>query len=204
MRKNSFCDYICTKCTKTLDGNFDYEKSLKRLEKYSLSGNLEAGARVERILLRNENCKPLSSRNDFNYQPSSSLATDRVSKLILENHKITFDGKSPAHVSGDGNCLFNSLSVGLVGHEKLAPEIRVKTCLEMFFNRHAYYDGPNVKEMKEYFWFRTIMTRHVTLLLGTVLFRPRGQCLRRRRFWVAPSSLCILPEMVSWTEHFVI
>ena len=32
----------------------------------------------------------------------------------------------------------------------------------------------------------------------------RGQCLRRRRFWVAPSSLCILPEMVFWTEHFVI
>ena len=25
---------------------------------------------------------------------------DRVSKLILENHKITFDGKSPAHVAG--------------------------------------------------------------------------------------------------------
>ena len=144
-QKNSFCDYICTKCTNTLDGNFDYEKSLKRLEKYSLSGNLEAGVREERIILRNENSKPLSPRNDFNYQPSSSFATDRVSKLILENHKITFDGKSPAHVSGDGNCLFNSLSVGLVGHEKIAPEIRVETYLEMVFNRHAYYDGPNAK-----------------------------------------------------------
>ena len=31
-RKNSFCDYVCTKCTKTVDGNFDFEKSLKRLE----------------------------------------------------------------------------------------------------------------------------------------------------------------------------
>ena len=39
-------------------------------------------------------------------------------------------------VSGDGNCLFNSLSVGLVGHEKLATEIRFRTCqLGLFSSR---------------------------------------------------------------------
>ena len=64
-RKNSFCDYVCTKCAKTVDGNFDFEKSLKRLEKYSLSGHLEAGARIERLLLLHENNKPLGSRKDF-------------------------------------------------------------------------------------------------------------------------------------------
>ena len=68
------------------------------------------------------------------------------SKMILENHKISFDGKIPVFVSGDGNCLFNSLAVGLVGREKLATEIRVRTCLEMVLNRHAYYDGPNAKK----------------------------------------------------------
>ena len=59
------------------------------------------------------------------------MSPDPVSKMILENHKISFDGKIPVFVSGDGNCLFNSLSVGLVGHEKFATEVRVRTCLEM-------------------------------------------------------------------------
>ena len=117
---------------------------MKRLDKYSLSGHLEAGARIERLLLRHENNKPLGSRKDFVYSPGSLLCP--VSKTILENHEISFDGKIPVFVSGDGNCLFNSLSVGLVGHEKLATEIRVRACLEMVLNRHAYYDGPNAKK----------------------------------------------------------
>ena len=50
--KTPFCDFVCTKCTKTVDGDFDFEKSLKRLEKYSLSGHLETDARIERLLLR--------------------------------------------------------------------------------------------------------------------------------------------------------
>ena len=102
-----------------------------RLGKYSLSGHLEAGARGERLLLRHENNKSLGSRKDFAYSPDSLLSPDPVSKMILENHKISFDGKIPVFVSGDGNCLFNSLSVGLVEHEKLVAEIRAKTCLEM-------------------------------------------------------------------------
>ena len=96
---------------------------------------------MERILLRHTDSKPLSSRLDFTFSASSLLSPDCVSKMILENHKLSFDRKMPAFVSGDGNCLFNSLSVGLVGHEKLATEIRVRTCLEMILNRHAYYDG---------------------------------------------------------------
>ena len=67
---------------------------------------------MERILLRHTDSKPLSSRLDFTFSTSSLLSPDRVSKMILENHKLSFDGKMPAFVSGDGNCLFNSLSVG--------------------------------------------------------------------------------------------
>ena len=78
---------------KTVIGNFDFEKSLKRLEAYSLSGHLEAGVRVERLLLRHENNKPLGSRKDFVYSPGSLLSHDSVSEMLLENHKISFDGK---------------------------------------------------------------------------------------------------------------
>ena len=56
-KKNSFCDYICTSCTKNAAGNFDFEKSIKRLENYSTFGHLEAGARMERILLRHTDSK---------------------------------------------------------------------------------------------------------------------------------------------------
>ena len=49
-------------------------------------------------------------------------------------------------LSGDGNCLFNSLSVGLVGHEKIATEIRLRACLEMVLNRRTYDDRSNAKK----------------------------------------------------------
>ena len=66
-KKNSFCDDICTSCTKNAAGNFDFEKSIKRLENYSTLGHLEAGARMERILLRHTDSKPRSSRLDFTW-----------------------------------------------------------------------------------------------------------------------------------------
>ena len=63
-------------------------------------------------------------------------------KWFWKTTKFHLMEKFPVFLSGDGN----SLSVGLVGHEKLATEIRVRTCLEMVLNRHAYYDGPNAKK----------------------------------------------------------
>lgn len=143
--KNAFCDYICTKCTKTPEGLFDFGKSLKRLEKYSESGNLEAGAHMEMLFLRNENNHAMNLRKDLSYSASSSLTADRVSNQILENLNISIQGKSPVHVSGDGNCLFNALSVGLTGNEGLSLELRVRTCLELFRNRHAYETAANAK-----------------------------------------------------------
>ncbi|XP_074652770.1 uncharacterized protein LOC141907100 [Tubulanus polymorphus] len=44
----------------------------------------------------------------------------------------------PADVSGDGNCLFNAVSVGLCGCEDLATELRVRTCIEMVENSDFY------------------------------------------------------------------
>ena len=167
---------------------------MKRLEKYLLSGHLEAGARIERLLLRHENNKPLGSRKDFVYSPGSLLSPDPVSKMILENHKISFHGKIPVFVSGDGNCLFNSLSVGLVGHEKLATEIRVRTCLDMVLNRHVYYDGPHAKKNERLLEVTDSYDEACTVASRKGAFRPLGQCLPRQLFLVARPSLCFLPE----------
>ena len=44
----------------------------------------------------------------------------------------------PRYVTGDGNCLFNSVSVILCGNESIACELRVRTCVELFLNFEYY------------------------------------------------------------------
>ena len=106
---------------------------------------MEAGANLETILLRNEDNQPFTERKDFTN--SGKLAPDHVSELILESLNISIEGKIPLQVSGDGNCLFNALSVCLVGTEILSSEIRVRTCLELIKNRKAYQNLSNAKEL---------------------------------------------------------
>ena len=106
-------------------GMFDFDKCLKRLENYATLVNLESGAILESILLRNENNTPISNRPNLTY--SSKLTPDRVSKQILDNLNISVGGRTPMFVSGDGNCLYHSISVGLYGNESLSSEIRVRT-----------------------------------------------------------------------------
>ena len=38
----------------------------------------------------------------------------------------------PVNVKGNGNCLFNALSMAIQGNESLSTEIRVRTCLTNF------------------------------------------------------------------------
>ena len=144
-KKNIACDYICSKCTKTPAGTYDFEKSLKRLENYANSGNLEAGASLEMILLRGEKTTPLINRKDLVY--SSDFSTDRVSKQILDSLNMSVAGRTPVYVSGDGNCLYNAISVGICGNESLSTELRVRTCLELIKNRHAYRNAPNARDL---------------------------------------------------------
>ena len=77
-KKNNACDYICSKGTKTPEGTYDFDKSLKRLGNYAKNGNLEAGASLETVLLRSENLTPITNRKDLVY--SANLIADRVSE----------------------------------------------------------------------------------------------------------------------------
>ena len=47
-------------------------------------------------------------------------------------------GLKMINIAGDGNCLFNAISMALFGHERFATEIRVKTCIELVQNRSIY------------------------------------------------------------------
>ena len=144
-KKNNACDYICSKCTKTREGTYDFDKSLKRLGNYAKNGNLEAGASLETVLLRSENLTPITNRKNLVY--SANLIADRVSEQILASLNMSVARRTPIYVSGDGNCLYNAISVGICGNESLSAEIRVRTCLELIKNQHAYRNAPNSREL---------------------------------------------------------
>ena len=117
---------------------FDFDKSLERLANYARIGVLDAGAKLEMMFLRDQPTLDLTQRRDILYSSVDTLIADRVSEQIMEKYKISTDSKTPTHVTADGNCLFNALSVGLVGNESLASELRVRTCLELLKNRRSY------------------------------------------------------------------
>ena len=54
----------------------------------------------------------------------------------------------PVQVTGDGNCLFNSMSVALVGNESMSVELRVRTCIELNENCDAYEQCPEHHELR--------------------------------------------------------
>ncbi|XP_048241360.1 uncharacterized protein LOC125374504 [Haliotis rufescens] len=46
--------------------------------------------------------------------------------------------ESPLKVTGNGNCLFNAVSIGVFGSEIRATELQVRTCIEMTLNAPYY------------------------------------------------------------------
>ena len=113
---------------------FDYTLSLASLESYANRNLLVEGVQVEKILLHNEPLTQIINETNHVYSAQSCLIEDRVSKQILNEHKMCIKDRKPIQVSSDGNCLFNSLSLDIVGNESLAPRLRVLTCIELVSN----------------------------------------------------------------------
>ena len=120
LNESQNCDFICTKikcCKSSINDSFDYTLSLSRLETYASRNLLVEGTQVEKILLRNEPLTQIIKETNHVYIAQTSLTEDKVSKQILNEHKMFVKDRKPIQVSGDGNCLFNSLSVEMVGNE---------------------------------------------------------------------------------------
>ena len=54
----------------------------------------------------------------------------------------------PIHVIGDGNCVFNSVSVAIEGNKALAPKLRVRTCIELVLNFAYYKNHPLYQDFR--------------------------------------------------------
>ncbi len=126
--------YICARCCLGSDGGFDYEASLRHLSSSKISmRHLALAVKREYIFLR---------MHPFNFAGSKpDNATSQVDQNAVTTLNMcggSMDGGRPLYVDGDGNCMFNALSVLLVGSQVLSVELRVRTCLELVNHGPAY------------------------------------------------------------------
>ena len=130
-------EFICSKCCKGCKGQFNYRSAILRLR--DCSGPVFEYLSREKILLRNE--KPLMDSNNFNIpifkHCHPSLFQDRHALVAYQRCGNT-DGRIPVRSSGDGNCLFNSVSIALFGNERFASMFRLLSAIEMFDNQVTY------------------------------------------------------------------
>lgn len=114
--------YHCSKCTTRPDGKFDFQLSLQRLAVNRRDfKKLRDAAKLEKILLRNE--------PKFLYEDSVkvtfnnwALSRDETAASLLGKN---WNGPVPVIAKGDGNCLYNSVSIAICGHEHYATELRL-------------------------------------------------------------------------------
>ena len=65
-----------------------------------------------------------------------------ISEILYEQQKIFNDYFFRA--TADGNCLYNSCSILVVGTEKLAKDLRIAVSIELFLNCEFYHCHPYV------------------------------------------------------------
>ena len=82
----------------------------------------------------------LSRNFDFT---SLTPRCDNVAKTLVPEAFVK--DYIPLTSTGNGNCLFNSISLLLCGSEKLANELRLRTVLELAGNFNFYADHPLIR-----------------------------------------------------------
>lgn len=87
----------------------------------------------------------LDNVSHHNYK---SCKTDNVASTLIPKDIIDFHGKTlrALKASGDGNCLFNSMSILLNKNEDFAKLLRLLSAVELFTNPSFYANHPEVKK----------------------------------------------------------
>ena len=70
-----------------------------------------------------------------------SFKVDELSQALIPD-KLVEHGYKAAQVRGDGNCLFNAMSLALCGDDSLATNLRCLTAAELYLNAAAYSSHP--------------------------------------------------------------
>lgn len=137
-------DYVCKGCVSDSSGNFNYQAALQRLY---VAGNGRYGALLEAIeregLLMPKLMDVCMERKGVNGLVRDEIASATLGASGLEcinRHAIT------AKTLGNGNCLFNAVSIWFKGNEGMAHELRLRAAVEMLVNKDRYLEMPKVSE----------------------------------------------------------
>lgn len=95
----------------------------------------------EEVFLKYEPIEVMPHR-DFDHQKQ-----DPTANAILSHYHHT--AKTALKSTGDGDCLFNSVSMLLTGDESKSVELRFRCCVEMIVNRkkiirHRLYNSMSI------------------------------------------------------------
>ena len=130
-------EYKCSRC----DQNFELVlNKFKTAAKIGMKNLIEEVKKVKLSEFK-------VSEYDLKNKNPSSFSVDKVSRDILANFCQDNMKHTPVCTSGDGNCLFNAISLRLNGNEELSTELRVRTVLEMTENENWYIEQNRYTEM---------------------------------------------------------
>ena len=106
---------------------------------------------------------------------------------------------SSSRTSADGNCLYNSASLFLVGDESLSTVLRILTCSELFLHAAFYSNHPYLKSQSESFESSNTALTMALSDKSTPFYGDKdhknsvkGEALHMSRNGISSSLMCIL------------
>ena len=106
-----------------------------------------------------------AARREKIYMPDfKQYGNPPISSDFMETCDVDFNAKdtmiksrtnledfgTPYKSTGNGNCLFNSVSSAMCGHEFLATELRLRTAVEMITNAEEYTTHKDYQKIYDY------------------------------------------------------
>lgn len=88
-------------------------------------------------MLPGENCSFFEMNEPSNavtYEEGGSLQEDEDARDLLLRFGTEYQNTTPVQSTGNGSCLFDSLSTALTGHGGHAKELRLQTAIELIIN----------------------------------------------------------------------
>ncbi|KAL3866322.1 hypothetical protein ACJMK2_043629 [Sinanodonta woodiana] len=136
--------YVCVSC-RTLDGiEFDNLMGMRRLKNAAdtkVLANLKTA--VTRETLFKIEFKPASDK-DVVFPP---VRVDVIAKEVMNKYFDEVIG-DPIITTGNGNCLFNAVSLLLYGDESKSVQLRYHICLRMVRDSTSYMNHPHRKRIQ--------------------------------------------------------
>ena len=80
------------------------------------------------------------------------MREDNIGSALIPKEEVGEEMKA-LNATADGNCLFNSASISLVGDESASHMLRLLTAVELFLNPQYYANHPKLTETKTFSTF---------------------------------------------------